>query len=84
VFSAYEVISTLRCTSSNLFYPKVRAVADECAGGVVSHTNQLTNYAKAYLKPACDYYEKKNWRGLGGIANSLKTDPLGSDIANFC
>ena len=51
VFSAYEEISTLRSTISNPFYPNVRAVADELAGGVASLNNQLINYAKACVKP---------------------------------
>ena len=37
----------------------MRAVADYLAGGVASLANQLTNYAKACVKPAHDYFEKK-------------------------
>ena len=57
VFSAYEEIS-LRSTISNPFYPNVRAVADELAGGVASLNNQLINYAKACVKPAYDYFNR--------------------------
>ena len=53
--SVYEEIRTL---FSTIAHPNVRAVSDHLAGGVVSLTNQLTNFAKAYVKPSHDYLER--------------------------
>lgn len=70
VFSAYEEISTLRSTISNPFYPNVRAVADE--RGVASLTNQLVNYAKACVKPAYDYFNRKFGEDLKVAVSAFK------------
>ena len=72
VFSAYEEISTLRSTTSNPFYPNVRAVADELAGGVASLNNQLINYAKACVKPAYDYFNRKFGEDLEVAVSAFK------------
>ena len=72
VFSAYEEISTLRSTISNPFYPNVRAVADELAGGVPSLNNQLINYAKACVKPAYDYFNRKFGEDLEVAVSAFK------------
>lgn len=59
VFKAYEEISMLRAAISNEYYPNVSAVADKLAGGVPTLKNQLIHYAKACIKPAYDYFNKK-------------------------
>jgi len=50
----------------------MRAVADHLAGGVVSLTNQLTNYAKVCVKPAHDYFEKKISENLEVAVSAFK------------
>ncbi len=50
----------------------MRAVADHLAGGVASLANQLTNYAKACVKPSHDYFEKKFSNDLKEAVSAFK------------
>ena len=69
---AYEEISLLRSTISNEHYPNVLAVANEVAGGVPSHKNQLITYAKACVKPAFDYFNSKFGTDLKKAVSAFK------------
>ena len=69
---AYEEISLLRSTISNEHYPNVLAVANEVAGGVPSHKNQLIAYAKACVKPAFDYFNSKFGTDLEKAVSAFK------------
>ena len=69
---AYEEICLLRSTISNEHYPNVLAVANEVAGGVPSHKNQLIAYAKACVKPAFDYFNCKFGTDLEKAVSAFK------------
>ena len=69
---AYEEISLLRSTISNEHYHNVLAVANEVAGGVPSHKNQLIAYAKACVKPAFDYFNSKFGTDLEKAVSAFK------------
>ena len=73
---AYQQLSILFASMSTQHYPNVAAMAKAEANGNAAHEQQLLNYSKACVQPACDYFYLKFNNDLKPVLDAFKAARL--------